>query len=413
VKLLVICPHYAPDVAPTGEVMTSIASALVERGHRLDIVTALPWYRKHDIEPGWDHKLTQTETTPWGSITRLHPFPTNKSNIWARALAFGGFTGVATLVSMFRRERPDAVLVMSPPLILGIAGWLAARRFRVPMVFNIQDVFPDVAVEVGAITNSKVIAVARWLERFLYLRSDAVTVLSDDLRDNLRTKIGRRNPDRVRVIPNFVDTERIAPADRMTTYRKEFGLGDRTVVMYAGNVGYSQSLDLLVGAARRFADRRDVVFVVNGEGSGLNEVRGSADGLDNIVFAGLQPKERLVEVLASADIHTVLLKRGLARSSVPSKMYSILAAGRPCVASVDSDTEVERSIRAANAGVSVPPEDLDAFCEALEPLLDDAEERRDMGASGRRWVENWASPAAVAEAYERLFEELIDRRSRS
>ncbi len=131
------------------------------------------------------------------------------------------------------------------------------------------------------------------------------------------------------------------------------------------------------------------------------------------MFAGLQPKERLVEVLASADIHTVLLKRGLARSSVPSKMYSILAAGRPCVASVDSDTEVERSIRAANAGVSVPPEDLDAFCEALEPLLDDAAERRDMGASGRRWVENWASPAAVAEAYERLFEELIDRRSRS
>ncbi|NLA35931.1 MAG: glycosyltransferase family 4 protein [Actinobacteria bacterium] len=409
-KLLVICPHYAPDVAPTGEVMTAIANALIERGHTLDIVTALPWYRKHAIEPGWDHKLTQTEKTPWGSITRLHPFPTSKSNIPARALAFGGFTGVATVAAAVRRNTPDAVLVMSPPLILGITGWLAAKRWRVPMVFNIQDVFPDVAVEVGAITNPKVIAVAKWLERFLYLRSDAVTVLSEDLRGNLAAKIADNRPERVRVIPNFVDTERIAPADRMTSYREEFGLGDRTVVMYAGNIGYSQSLDLLVGAAKRFAERDDVVFVVNGEGSGLNEVRGSADGLDNIVFAPLQPKDRLPEVLATGDIHTILLKRGLARSSVPSKMYSILAAGRPCVSSVDEGTEVERSLVAAGAGTAVPPEDLDSFCAALEPLLNDAALRRTLGDNGRRWVEGWASPAAVAESYEELFDELIAAR---
>ncbi|MFN8050833.1 MAG: glycosyltransferase family 4 protein [Acidimicrobiales bacterium] len=405
-NLLVICPHYAPDVAPTGEVMTSIATALAERGHRLDIVTALPWYRHHRIDDGWKHSLVQTETTEWGSITRLHPFPTDKSNIPARALAFGGFTGVATLVSVIRRSRPDAILVMSPPLILGIAGWLAARRWRVPMVFNIQDVFPDVAIEVGAISNPKVIAAAKWLERFLYLRSDAVTVLSSDLADNLAAKIEGHRPERIRVIPNFVDTERIQPADRDTAYRRELGLGDRTVVMYAGNIGYSQSVELMVGAARRFAGRDDVAFVINGSGSGLAAAVAEGEGLDNLTFVGLQPKERLPEVLASGDIHTILLRRGLARSSVPSKMYSILAAGRACLASVDADTEVERSLSAADAGVSVPPEDLDAFCAALEPMLDDEARRREMGANGRRWVESWASPAAVAESYEALFTEL-------
>lgn len=408
-NLLVVCPHYAPDVAPTGEVMTSIVTELAARGHRLHVVTALPWYRHHRIDEGWKHSLSQTEATEWGFITRLHPFPTDKSNIPARAMAFGGFTGAATAVAMRARFRPDAVLVMSPPLILGISGWLAARRWRVPFVFNIQDVFPDVAVEVGAIKNPRIIAVAKWLERFLYLRSSAVTVLSEDLRENLAAKIADRNPERIRVIPNFVDTEVLQPADRDTPYRTELGLGDRTVVMYAGNIGYSQSVELMVGAAKRFADRSDVVFVVNGSGSGRAAVSEAAEGLDNIVLVGLQPKERLAEVLATGDIHTVLLRRGLARSSVPSKMYSILAAGRPCLASVDDGTEVARTLATADAGCSVPPEDLDAFCAALEPLLDDESRRRRMGENGRRFVESWASPAAVAASYEALFDELVGR----
>ena len=411
-NITVICPHYEPDAAPTGEVMTSIANALVEQGHRLHIITALPWYRLHRIEEGWKHSLTQTETRPWGSITRLHPFPTDKRNIPARALAFGGFTAVASVMAAIRNE-PDVVLVMSPPLLLGIGGWLAARRWRVPFVFNIQDVFPDVAIEVGAIKNPKVIAVSRWLERFLYLKSDAVTVLSEDLRENLAAKIADDRPERIRVIPNFVDVEFIHPQDRATAYRDELGAGDRTIVMYAGNIGYSQSVELLVGAARRFAERDDVFFVVNGAGSGRSAVVEAADGLDNVAIVGFQPKERLAEVLATGDIHTVLLRTGLARSSVPSKMYSILASGRPCLASVDEGTEVSRTLETAGAGVSVAPDDLDAFCGALEAMLDDPAGRTAMGAAGRKFVESWASPTAVAQSYGKLFDEVVAaRRSR-
>lgn len=406
VDLLVICPHYAPDVAPTGEVMTSIVTELAARGHRLHVVTALPWYRHHRIDEGWEHRLVRTEPTEWGWISRLHPFPTDKTSIPARALAFGGFTAVAAAVGARARFRPDAVLAMSPPLIIGFAGWLAARRYGVPFVFNIQDVFPDVAVEVGAITNPRVISAAKAVERFLYLRSDAVTVLSEDLRRNLAAKIAGRRPERIRVIPNFVDTGRIRPGERDNAYRRELGLGDRTVVMYAGNLGYSQSVDLLVDAARHFADRDDVAFVVNGSGSAKAALVASAEGLDNLTFVGLQPKERLAEVLAAGDVHTVLLKRGLAASSVPSKMYSILAAGRPCLASVDPGTEVDRTLTDAGAGLAVPPEDPAAFRAALGRLLDDPELRRTQGAAGRAFVEGWASPAAVAESYERLFEEL-------
>ena len=387
-NLLIVCPHFQPDVAPTGEVMTAIVRELAARGHRLQIVTSLPWYRHHRIDDGWSHRLVQTEETEWGWITRLHPFPTDKSNLPARAMAFGGFTALSAAVASVAKMRPDAVLAMSPPLILGGAGWLAARRWRVPFVFNIQDVFPDVAVEVGAITNPKVIAAASWIERFLYLRSDAVTVLSDDLRANLAAKLGARRPERVRVIPNFVDTAAITPADRITPYRAELGLGDRTVVMYAGNLGYSQSVGLLAW--------KDVLRDF------WKDFSAHVEEIKDL---------RVSEVLATGDLHTVLLKTGLARSSVPSKMYSILAAGRPCLASVDLDTEVDRTLRDANAGRVAAPDDVDAFVATLGEMLDRRDDWAGWGRSGRHWVEEWLSPAAVAESYEQLFEELAGRRS--
>lgn len=412
-NILVIGPHFEPDVAPTGEVLTAIVHKLAERGHRIHVVTSLPWYRHHRVEPGWTGKLERTQATEWGAISRLHPFPTDKSNIPARALAFAGFTALAIARSLAIRQRPDVVLAMSPPLPIGTAGWLSARARRAPWVFNIQDVFPDVAIEVGALKSPRVIAAAHWLERFLYERSDAVTVLSSDLQANLQAKVPAKYRDRIRVIPNFVDTDRVKPLGRDNSYRTEFGLGDRTVVMYAGNVGLSQPLELLIGAARRFQDRSDVVFVVNGGGSSINEVRGSAEGLDNVVFAPMQDRERLAEVLAAADIHTVLLREGIAKSSVPSKLYSILAAARPVVASVDLGTEVARTIDEAGAGVAVGPEDLDQFCAALRPLLDDRKLREEYGSSGRAWVERWLSPAMAAEAYDDLFRELIEQRRSS
>jgi colanic acid biosynthesis glycosyl transferase WcaI len=406
VNVLVLCPHFAPDVAPTGEVITSITTELAARGHQLHVVTSLPWYRHHRIEDGWSGKAIRHQITDWGRITRVHPFPTDKSNIPARALAFGGFTALTGLVSVASRPRPDVVLAMSPPLTLGLAGWLTARARRVPFVFNIQDVFPDVAVELGVITNPSIISAASALERFTYLRSDAVTVLSDDLRDNVATKLRGDRPERVRVIPNFVDTAHIQPAPKENRYREEFGLTGKTVVMYAGNVGFSQSLDLVLDAAAALAHDPDLVFVINGGGAARAELERKASGARNVRFVEMQPKDRLPEVLAAADIHVVPLRRGLARSSVPSKMYSILAAGRPIVASVDTGTEVAAVVERANAGIAVPPDDPEAFTKALARLVAEPDEAERMGRAGRAFVERWASPAAIAEQYEALFDEL-------
>ena len=391
-------------------VVSAIVDGLTGAGHDVHVVTSLPWYREHRVEDRWRGRLVRRGHHGTATVTRLHPFPTDKGNLVARALGFIGLTGLATVVGLAARGPFDGVIAVSPPLTFGAAGWLLALRHRCPLVFNVQDVFPDVAVEVGAIGSPRAIAFFRWLERATYRRADAVTVLSDDLAANVSRKVnvadgtGRRPV--VRVVPNFVDTDSIRPADRMTRYRVEHGLGDRTVVMYAGNLGHSQSLDLVVAAADRHRDRHDLVYVVNGGGVRADDLRAAAAQRKNLVVVDYQPADRVPEVLASADLHLVPLRAGLGESSVPSKTYSVLAAGRPLIASIDEDSEVARVVVEAGAGLAVPPDDVEALVEAVEVLVADPERRIRMGEAGRRWAEAWRSPDQVAVTYAELVAEL-------
>lgn len=408
--VVVLCPHFAPDTAPTGVVMTRIVEELVRLGYRVHVVTSLPWYRQHRVEDGWTGRPWRSEVTQWGSIVRVSPFAGNdKANIPRRAIGFVAFSVLIGLRGVFvggAHRRVAAVIAMSPPLTLGLTGWLVAKVRRGPLVFNIQDVFPDAAVSTGKLSNRRLIALAEWLERVSYRRSEAVVVLSDDLRRNVAGKLPPKHAGKAVVIPNFVDSERIVPGGTDTAYRREFAPGAESVVMYAGNVGFSQSLDLLIEAARRMPE---VVFVVNGEGSSRAEVQGQAAGLANVVFVDYQPADRLAEVLASADVHVVPLRRGLGNVSVPSKTFSIMAAARPILASIDADSQVARMIGAARCGAVVAPDDADAFVAALASLLDEPGERAAMGERGRRWVVEHASPAAVGEAYAALIERLRPR----
>jgi colanic acid biosynthesis glycosyl transferase WcaI len=289
---------------------------------------------------------------------------------------------------------------MSPPLTLGLTGWFIKLIRGGSLVFNIQDVFPDAAIQTGAITNKQIIRLAYWLERASYKRSDAVVLLSEDLRRNISEKVSPATQANLHVIPNFVDTAAITPGQRMTSYRRELGIDDRLVVMYAGNVGFSQSLGMMIAAARQLPD---IAFVINGDGAARQSLQDHATGISNIYFAPYQPIERLSEVLATGDIHVVPLRAGLASVSVPSKSYSILAASRPVLAAIDEGSEIPRILAESGAGLSVPPDNENAFIEALRSLSIDQNLRETMGLNGRVWVEQHASPGAVAAAYEAIY----------
>lgn len=391
-------------MAPTGVVMTRIVHELANLGHELHVVTSLPWYRKHQVEQGWSGALWRVEKTKWGSITRVQPFAgKTKLNLLRRAVGFALFSVIVGLRSLVAGGLPrhvDGVLAMSPPLTLGLTGWFTKIFRGGKLVFNIQDIFPDAAIETGAISNQKIIKAARWLERVSYQKSDLIVLLSDDLANNVQQKLDQRLHGRVRVIPNFVDTQMITPLPRMTKYRTELGIGEETVVMYAGNIGFSQSLEMMIAAARELLN---LIFVINGEGAARDMLKEAAHGLSNIKFGDYQDISRLSEVLATGDIHVVPLKRGLGSVSVPSKTYSVLAAGRPICAAVDLETEVPRIIAAAKAGVCVEPDNQVAFISALKAMVQDPKMLGEMGVSGRIWVEGHASAGAVAQRYEALY----------
>ena len=411
-SILVLCPHYEPDTAPTGEVMTALCEQWTSRGHRVEIITSLPWYRDHAVAEGWTGRLVRTQQQPWGRIRRWHPFPSDKGRLVSRAAGFAGFSALAGADAMAVASRCDVVFAMSPPITLGAVGWAAARRGRAPLVFNVQDVFPDAAVETGMVSSPRVAAAASRLERWVYRRAAAVTVLSEGMADNVRSKLDAgADPDKVVVIPNSADAGRIVPTDRANSYRAELGLDgtDCTVVMYAGNLGHSQPLELVVAAAERFADqgRADVQFVVNGDGVARSVVADAAERLHNLHLVGWQPPERLGEVLGAADLHLVLLRQGLGTTSVPSKVYTVLAAGRPVLASVDRGSEVERLLVESGAGRTVVPDDPDAFCTALAEMVADPDALVEMGRQGRAHAEYADGPREVADRYLDLFIELL------
>ena len=399
-RILVITPHFEPDTAPTGIIVTSLVEQWAKQGHQIEVVASLPWYEKHEVETHWKGKLFRREEKESVTVTRLHPFPQDKNKLFRRLLSFLAFSFLAAIASLLKKGPFDAVIALSPPLTLGNVGKVAALRHRCKLILNLQDIFPDVAVALGKIKSRSSIKLLEKYEKFTYGGSDAITVLSKDLEENVNKKIDRiKIPPQVEVIPNFLISSSVKPEDRLTSYREEHQLGEKFVVMYAGNLGNSQSFELITDAARKHDERDDIVYVINGGGVMSNKLKQQANELKNLVVVDYQPIERLSEVLATADLHLVPLRAGLGDMSVPSKIYSIFASGRPVIASVDPGTEIERIVTESEGGIAVPPDDFDSFIFALEDLIENSEPLEEMGNKARIWLENYYSSKTIANSY--------------
>ena len=406
-RLLVISPHFEPDMAPTGIIVTSLVEQWLEQGHQVEVITSLPWYEKHEVENQWKGRLFRKEEKESLTVTRLHPFPQDKNKLIRRLVGFLAFSFLALIASVSKKGPFDTVIVISPPLTLGTVGKAAAVRHRCKLLLNLQDIFPDIAITLGKIKSRSSIKVLEKYEKLTYSGTDSITVLSKDLEKNVNKKIESiKNPPQITVIPNFLISSSIKPQDRLTEYRKEHHLGEKFVVMYAGNLGNSQSFELITDAAKKHEDRDDVVYVINGGGVMSSSLKQQANNLRNLVVIGYQPIERLPEVLATADLHLVPLRTGLGGMSVPSKIYSVFAAGRPVIASVDPGTEIERIVIESEGGIVLPPDDFESFISAVEKLIEDSEMLKEMGHKARFWLENCYSSKTVADSYLDLIRQL-------
>jgi colanic acid biosynthesis glycosyl transferase WcaI len=369
------------------------------------VVTSMPHYGRKDIPAEYDRRLLHRSDLSGVDLWRTFVYvPPNPSG-FHRALNYLSYTFMSVVAGLLSGHH-DVILCINPPITVGFSGWLVRLFRRAPMVFNVQDIWPDCLVIIGQIRNPALIRTFQYLEKFIYRVSARVTVLSEGMKQNLLAK--GVPPDKVVVIPNWANVEHISPLPKENHFRTTHGLDERFVVLFAGNLGYISVLDTVLDAARQLQDDPRVRFLIVGEGNakpGLVE-RAQALGLSNVEFLPTQPVAVLPEMLAAADLSLVTLNRQLGQLNVPSKTYSIMASARPVLAAVPQDSEIARIVQEADCGVWVPPEDPRSLAEAIRRLAQQPDLLQRYGANGRSYVTQHFARRTVTGRYHQLLHEL-------
>jgi colanic acid biosynthesis glycosyl transferase WcaI len=394
-RLLVLNQYYWPGVEATAQLLTELCEALAE-DMEVKVVTGV--LHGHEDEP---RHLVHNGV----EIMRVPSTSFERSKIFARAANYVSYLTSALLRGV-HGPRPDVVLCMTDPPIVADIALLVARRYRAPLVVISQDVFPEIAVQLKRLENPALMSLLRSLVRVYLRRADRIVAIGDTMRSRLEEKGAR--PERLRVIPNWVDTKRLAPLAGRNEWRRGAGLDDRFVVMHSGNVGHAQDLDSLVRAATFLRDLEDLAILVIGMGARHEELVALAELLevDQVKFLYYQPRGALPQSLSAADVHVVGLAPGLAGYVVPSRLYGILAVARPVIVAADAESETAQVVERVRCGVVVPAGRPELLARAIRDAHDGKYDLEAMGARGREWVEREADSSVAVRRYRDLLLEL-------
>jgi len=402
VRILVLNQYFHPDVASTSRLLTELCEDLA-RHHEVTVVCGRPSYDPVEHRP------------PRGLVSEDRHEDVRVLRTWSTRFGRGSMAGrlanystylASSLLGAALASKPDVVLTMTDPPVVAAAAASVAWARRVPYVYVVQDLFPQVGVALGRIKNRTVVRSLERLNRSLRSRAGAVVAIGRDMAQALR---GLGVPeDRLRIISNWADADAIQPSTAPSALRRRLGLEDAFVVMHSGNVGLSQELDTLLEAARAMSDEADIHFLIAGNGAAKPALVRRARGwrLANVSFVDYQPQAQLSESLGTADLHAIGLRRGLGGLIVPSKVYGIMAAGRPFVAAVERSSEVALVAEEAGCGIRVEPGDPDALASAILELKQDGARRDDMGRRGREELERRYERSIASGRYRDLLERI-------
>lgn len=391
--------------------MTELAQELRRLGHEITVLTTTPHYR---VEP--EARARQPLTRQWGGLLYQSDcdgipvwhaaIPVKGSRVGARLLDYARFHAISTLAGLGTVGAYDVILAPSPPLTIGLSAWLLGIARRVPVIYNVQEIYPDVLVSLGLLRNRRAIQALEALERFVYARARVVTVISEWFRRRLLAK--GVPAAKLHLIPNFVDTEFMQPGPHHNPFSVTQGLDDKFVVLYAGNIGLTQGFETILDAARQLTHLTALRFVLVGDGTRREwlEEQLATQPLPNVQVLPYQPRSLVPQLYATSNLCLVPLKRGTAQDTFPSKIYTIMAAGRPVVASADGDSELAWVVQEARCGWHVPPDDSHTLASAIEQAYQQRDTLSQMGAEGRAYVVAHHSRHAIARQYDALLRTL-------
>lgn len=400
--------YFPPEVGAPQARLYELAMRLIEAGHRVTVVTGFPNYPTGVIPPAYRGKRFMVEQMDGMRVLRTWVFATQNRGFFKRILNHLSFC-FSSLTALPRLGRTDVIFVESPPLLIGLATLVFSRVRRAPFIFNVSDIWPQSAVELGMLRNPLAIRLAEMFERHLYRRAARVTVPTPGMLEKL---VARGIPrDKVFFLSNGVDTAIYQPQAPDRELARRLGLDGHKVFMYAGTHGLSQGLDVILEAAKLTKDP-DILYVLAGEGADKDALvaKARSQGIDNVRFLPSQPKSLMPALLSLAYASIIPLKRlELFKSALPSKMFESMAVGQPIVMAVWG--EAAGVIEAARCGVVVEPEDARSVHQAVEALVADPTLARRLGQQGRAYVMQHFDRKEIAARLAKLLQETARPRS--
>jgi putative colanic acid biosynthesis glycosyltransferase WcaI len=402
-QLLFINRSYWPDVEATGQLLTELCEDLADE---FDVTVVCGRARKvvDDVPPRAELLRERNRVR----IRRVRHTQFDKASFVGRLINMLTFQLAATW-SALTGPRPDVVVVETDPPFLCLLGHLLQFVRRARLVCYLQDIYPDIAVALGKLKPGWIASVLRWMFFHVYCRSDAVVVLSRDMRELLAA--GGVPEQVIRIVPNWIDTTAVCPVKQDNRFRHEHELEDKFVVMYSGNMGMSQNLTQMLEAAELLRGREDIAFAMVGDGADRRNLERIASEmrLGNVSFFGYQPKAELATSLSAADVHVVILQPHICQLLMPSKIYGALASGTPVVAVTSNGSELAEIVREHNLGAVVSDGTARALADTLAAMADRPEQSAAQGERAREYALDNCTRQSSVERMRNLLRELLGK----
>ncbi|PNS00562.1 glycosyl transferase family 1 [Petrotoga miotherma DSM 10691] len=413
-NILLINNYFPPEIGAASHLYYYLAKELQKRGHDVYYLTGIPRYNvdKETYEEYKKRGKVFIENEEGIKLIRVklpyierHKFIRRGIEHFEIAYKMFHYTK-----SIFKGLRIDVSLVYSPPLTL----YWTAKKLRVkghiPFILNVQDLFPQEAIDSNIIKNSFIIKFFKNMEFRAYETADLITVSSQKNKEFVEEVC--KETKKVVIVEHWIDENEITPGPKENAFSNKFNFHNKFVVSFAGTLGKLQDIRIILNSAKLLEDYKEIVFLIVGDGIKKEESEKIAEKmkLKNVIFVPLQPKNIYPQILNSSDISLATLEKEVETPTIPSKILSIMSAGIPIIASMNLNGDAPKLIEKANAGYAVPAGDYKSMSKKILLLFKNKELKEELGKNGRKYIEEHLSVKTAADKYEKLFQEVIKTR---
>ena len=404
--IVFVINYFYPDLASTGQLMTELCLQL-QHDYKITVIAAQPGYAGEVTKKKKIFEYSHLESV---GVTRIKLPIVNKNSKLSRLKYILTYFTMAN-IALLKMKNVDIVYTISqPPILGGLIGTIHKWIKKSKHIYNIQDFNPEQAAAVAYSSNPFLFKMAYFIDQWNCRFANHIVIVGHDMEETLKKRLNTKHLVNYSIINNWTDESEIIPLNKdhseITAFLQKHQLQDKFILMYSGNIGLYYDLENVVKVARYFKNNKDIVFLFIGEGAVKQKMQAyvQREQLTNVQFLPYQKKEYLKYSLNSADVHLVVNQKGIKGISVPSKIYGVMAAGKPVLGVLEKGSEVQQLIDKSNCGLVIEPQDYKGIIEGIKYFYQlSYKERERMGLSGRDYLEKYLTKETSIDKYNQIF----------